>query len=304
MATSWGPHEDILVYYAGQSELQPPKPYKLQKMTYQHVAGGVFIVTLNDPKRLNPITLNTAQELLLIAAHVARDDRCKVVVWTGAGRAFCSGGDFSSSDASEPVPEEIWQGYVHAGLALPGLDVSLAGFTRIMIKLPKISIAAVNGLAFGGGVNLAFVMQDFVYVADDAKFKYPFAELGLTPEVGSSFLLPKMIGLPRAKELLQLGGEFSAQKALELGLCNGVAPLVEVLPMALGVAQQLASKPQFALRESKRLVNQEMVQAIDSVTIDENETLQKSFADEETVQKMMEFAKRHGKKDKSKASKL
>lgn len=286
MATAvFGEAEDILVYYSGTGELNPPQAYKPSKLTYQDASNGVFLVTLNDPKRLNCMSMNLAQELTLVIEHIARDDRCKVVVWTGAGRAFCAGGNFT--DSKSTVPADVYAGYIHAGIALELPDISLAAATRAMIKLPKLSIAAVNGITVGGGVNLAFVWQDFVYVGQDIKFRYPFGELGLTPELGSSWLLPRMVGMTRAKQLMQLGTEFTAQRAYELGLCTEVVAMPDVLAKAFEAAQKLAAMPQPALRESKRLVNKELVESIDKVTADEYNTLRKIIATPETQAAMM-----------------
>merc|ERR1719203_2390681 len=102
-----------------------------------------------------------------------------------------------------------------------------------MVKFPKISISAVQGPAVGGGTNIAFTWQDFCYAAKEATFQLPFSELGLTPELGSSVILARQIGLSRAKVLLQLGRKFSAQESHELGLVTEVAPTAEVLERAL-----------------------------------------------------------------------
>eukprot|EP00439_Symbiodinium_sp_Y106_P047576 s3511_g6.t1 len=288
-----GEAEEILLYYSGESALDPPKPYKMSRILYQDAGNGVFVITLNDPARLNCMSLNLAQEVSLLLEHVKRDERCKVIVWTGAGRAFSAGGNFT--DASTTVPEEVYEGYVRAGIATRLPDISLSGPTRAMIKLPKLSIAAVNGMAIGGGVNLALVWQDFVYVSQDAVFRYPFGELGLTPELGSSVLLPQVVGLVRAKELLQLGREFSAKEALEMGLCTAVVPQEEVLGKAIEAAKKLAAMPQFALRESKRLLNKDLVARIDSITEEELKAFKKVVADPETVKAMMSLAKRTSK---------
>ncbi|CAE7204682.1 Eci2 [Symbiodinium sp. CCMP2592] len=272
------------------------EPYKMSRILYQDAGNGVFVITLNDPARLNCMSLNLAQEVSLLLEHVKRDERCKVIVWTGAGRAFSAGGNFT--DARTTVPEEVYDGYVRAGIATRLPDISLSGPTRAMIKLPKLSIAAVNGMAIGGGVNLALVWQDFVYVSQDAVFRYPFGELGLTPELGSSVLLPQVVGLVRAKELLQLGREFSAKEALEMGLCTAVVPQEEVLGKAIEAAKKLAAMPQFALRESKRLLNKDLVARIDSITEEELNAFKKVVADPETVKAMMSLAKRTSGKSK------
>jgi len=296
MSAAWDPPEGILLYYSGASKLDPPQAYTMTKLLYQHAGSGVFVITLNDPKRLNSMSLNLTQELTLVIEHARRDERCKVVMWTGAGRAFCAGGNFS--DPSSTVPEEVYQGYVHAGVAVPLPDISLAGPTRAMIKFPKPSLSAVNGVAIGGGVNLAFVWQDLCYAAEEATFRFPFAELGLTPELGSSVLLPRIVGLPRAKELLQLGTEFSAQKAHELGLCTEVVPGSRVVSRALEAATQLAAVPQFALRESKRLMNRELAETIDRITEDELLTIRKAISSPETVQAMTNLIRKQSKRAK------
>eukprot|EP00435_Cladocopium_sp_Y103_P074929 s689_g52.t1 len=168
-----------------------------------------------------------------------------------------------------------------------------------MIKFPKISISAINGTTIGGGVNLGLLWQDLVAwrclvgpegKEDDVTFRYPFGELGLVPELGSSVLLPRVVGLTRAKQLMQYGSEFTAQQALQWGLCTEVVPSKEVLPKAVEAAKKMAKMPQFALRESKRLLQKEstdLVAAIDSITQEELETLRKCIASPETQKAMM-----------------
>mmetsp|Transcript_113971 Transcript_113971/g.322656 ORF Transcript_113971/g.322656 Transcript_113971/m.322656 type:complete len:298 (-) Transcript_113971:95-988(-) len=296
MAAEWGPPEDILLYYSGTSELDPPRPYTMAKMLYQDAGDGVFVVTLNDPKTLNSMSINMAQELTLLIEHVRRDDRCKVVVWTGSGRAFSAGGNFA--DPSSTVPDDVHAGYVHAGVALELPDIALAAATRLMLRLPKLSVSAVNGVAIGGGVNMAFAWQDFAVVAEGLTFRYPFGDLGLTPELGSSLIIPRIVGLQRAKELMQLGREFSAQRALELGLCTEIVPADQVVSRAVSVAKSLAAKPQFALRESKRLMNRELVEAIDRATEDEYHTIRKAISSPETMQAMAALIQKSSKKSK------
>mmetsp|Transcript_34496 Transcript_34496/g.82755 ORF Transcript_34496/g.82755 Transcript_34496/m.82755 type:complete len:294 (-) Transcript_34496:82-963(-) len=280
-----GEPEEILLYYSGGEELEPPRRYKPTKILYQDAGDGVFVVTLNDPNRLNCISLNMTQEVTLVLEHIKRDERCKIVVWTGSGRAFSAGGNFT--DTRTTVPEEVWDGYIHAGIAMPPPDVALAGPTRAMIKLPKISFSAINGVAVGGGVNLGLLWQDMVFASEDATFRYPFGELGLSPELGSSVMLPKAVGLTRAKQLMQYGREFTAQEALAWGLCGWVVPKDKLMAKALEAAKKMAAMPQFALRESKRLVNKDLVASIDAITEEELVTIRKCIASPETQKAMM-----------------
>ena len=245
-----GPQEDINLWYWGTEELSTPKPYKMQTMAYQQVEGtNIFVIHLNVPKKLNPITLQNSWEYLLLLEHVRRDDRCGIILWTGAGRAFCSGGDFSNWKLD--IDDKIIEGYIHAGISwatkdVPSDDIALAGMTNQMLRLEKISVCACNGLAMGGGINFAFLLHDYCVVADDAIFKYPFSELGITPEVGSSILLAQFATLPRAKELMMLGRTFDAKKVYEYGLVNDVAPKEEVYQRAMDVALRLSSVSQYA----------------------------------------------------------
>jgi len=299
MAAEWGAPEEIHLYYSGESELNPPMAYKMHSLTYQDAGDGVFIITFNDPKRLNCMSLNFAIETLLVIEHAKRDDRCRVIVWTGAGRAFCSGGNFT--DLTVHVPDGIYDGYVHAGLAVPLPDTSAASQTRMMIKFPKISIAAVNGLSLGGGVNMALLWHDLSFVADGVTFRYPFAEYGLTPELGSSVLLARLVGLTRAKQFIQQGTEFSARQALDLGLCTEVVPVADVVTKAVAAAKTLASRPQFALRESKRLMNRDLIESIDRITEDEYLTIAKAFVHPDTQKAMQAVMAKTSKSNKTKS---
>jgi len=291
--------EDLLLYYEGTSELNPPRPFTPTKVLYQHAGDGVFLITLNDEKSLNSMSNDLSRHLGIVIEHARRDERCKVVVWTGAGRAFCSGGNFGAAKTS--ISDEVWAGYRHFGCAVSDPDIAMAGNTRMMIKFAKISISAVNGIAIGGGVNLAWIWQDFCYASQEATFQFPFPDLGLTPELGSSVILAKMIGLPRAKMLLQMGKKITAEEAQAWGLVTEVVPTAEVVERALAAARKLASQPQFALQQNKRLVNAELIKSIDQITEDENETIRAAFQDSETQQRLAALMARTSGKAKPKS---
>jgi len=296
MAINLGPPEEINIFYKDDGELNPPMRYMPTRIIYQDAGKGVFLITLNDPKRLNCMSACFSQEVCLVIEHAKRDDRCKILVWTGAGRAFCAGGNFT--DASTTVPDGVMEGYVKAGLMLPLPDLSAAGSTREMIKLPKLSISAVNGLAVGGGVNMALVWQDLAYASEDVTFRLPFSELGLTPELGSSFMLPHLVGNMRAKELLMLGPTIDAKKAYDIGLLVEVTPKGEVLQRALAAAHQLAGYPQFAQRQAKRLINREILKIVDEATEEEYHTFRNSMKSEETQKAMAALTARTSKQSK------
>lgn len=250
-------------------------------MLYQDAGGGVFVLTLNNPKMKNAMDYHFMSELALMIEHVRRDERCKALVWTGAGQDFCSGAVFR--DVATTVPEEVTAGYVEAGLQYTAPDLVAAGSTQQMLGLGKLSISAVAGLAIGGGVNMALVWQDHAVAEEGATFRYPFAELGFVPELGSSMLLGKIVGHRRAKQLLMLAQEFSAREAQEYGLITEVVPNGQALARAVALARKLTSFPQAALRETKRLMRKELMQGLKEATEDELQTFDEVFRSEETL---------------------
>merc|ERR1712196_56384 len=164
---------------------------------------------------------------MLILRHAARDERVKVLVWTGHGRAFSSGAEgFVGNKAPPPtLPKEVMEWYArtqgyHPGGSVPGyLDPARKSLTLEFWDFPKPSICAVNGLAVGGAVNVALAnYHDIVISSTEGRFQYPFANIGVPPEMGSSLLIPQIVGMTRAKSLMLVGNWFSAQEAKEMGL--------------------------------------------------------------------------------------
>jgi enoyl-CoA hydratase/carnithine racemase len=203
-------------------------------------AGGVVTVTMNRPARKNAITALMEEELLAVFREVAgaRDDR--VLVLTGAGGEFCSGADLS--DPGELTVDGL--GYMRrVG------EVVLA-----LHSLPKPTIAKVPGVAAGLGCNLALGC-DLIVAADSARFSEIFARRGLTLDGGGSWLLPRLVGLHRAKELALFADILSAKEAEGLGLVNRVVPAASLDAFVDDWAHRLAAGPPIALSMTKRLLN-------------------------------------------------
>lgn len=204
-------------------------------------ADGVVTVTLNRPEVLNAATGDTWLGLTEIFREVKanRDDR--VVVITGAGDAFCSGADLSSfGDRSLDRLTSMRR---------------VADAAASIIRLPKPTIAKVNGVAAGAGANLAFAC-DLVVAADTARFCEIFAKRGLTVDFGGSWLLPRRVGLHKAKELVLLADMVSAAEAERIGLVNKVVPRAELDAVVDDWAARLAAGPPLALSLSKGLLNE------------------------------------------------
>jgi enoyl-CoA hydratase/carnithine racemase len=166
-------------------------------------------------------------------------------------------------------------------------DVALKCLTLAFWDFPKLSVVAVNGLAIGGAANVALAnYHDIVLASTDAYFKYPFSDIGLTPELGSSFMLPQMVGMTRAKYLLMVGDKLSAADAKEMGLVLEVTTPEELLPRARHYAEELASKQLDALMLSKKLINGHLRQKVEQVLDIENDVFLNIIGNFRKVSKM------------------
>ena len=197
----------------------------------------VLRVELNRPAKKNALTAAMYTRLADIFNEAAKDEETRVVVWHGAGDAFCAGNDAGDFLKNPPGPGESPQ-------------------TRLMdafIRFEKPIVVAVRGAAVGAGTTM-LTHCDVVYAGEGAKFQLPFINLALVPEFGSSYSLPARIGHLRAAELFLLGEPFAAARAAELGLVTRVVPDEHLFATAMETANKLAAKPGGALRASKRLL--------------------------------------------------
>jgi len=216
---------------------------------------GVAIVKLNRPKALNAINDQMKVELLETVRQVAQDPAVKVVVLTGEGRAFCAGGDVKEMAASNSPMylRNRMRRYLH----------------QIIITLHQMEkpvITAVNGYAVGAGCNLA-LSGDIILASDQAKFSEIFVQVGLIPDAGGFYFLPRLIGLHKAKEMIFRGKMIDAQEAERMGLVNHVYPHDELMDKALEMANELADGPTLAIGVAKTMINQianmDLIRALD-----------------------------------------
>ena len=207
--------------------------------------GSICVLTLNRPDRLNALNVQVANDFKA-AVSEALEGGARVIVLTGAGRAFSAGGDMRAM-------QEIAQndGRVEAFFDEP---LRLLNEAILLIrKSPVPFIAAVNGVATGGGCNLALAC-DLVIAAESAKFNQAFIKIGLTPDCGGTFILPRLVGWKRATELLFTGDLISAQAAAEMGMINSVWPDDELMNKVMGMAERLAQAPTAAIARIKKML--------------------------------------------------
>jgi len=223
--------------------------------------GAVALVRLNRADSSNTLNLQMAMDLLAAAMACARNAAVRAVVLTGAGRHFSFGGDLRAIHAREPGLDG------HVRELTTYLHAAIAHFTRMDAPV----IAAVNGTAAGAGVGLV-AMADLAVCARSAKFNLAYTNAGLTPDAGTSFLLPRIVGAKRTMELLLMNRTLSAAEALSWGLVNEVVGDEEVQARALAIAEQLAGGATRAFGATKRLVAASLG-AFESQMILESETI-------------------------------
>jgi len=196
----------------------------------ESLRGHVLTLTLNRPQRLNAITPELLDSVGAALGAAAADDAIRAVIITGAGRGFCSGQDlrFAAEAGGFDVERVLRDHYAPA--------------IRAMRSLEKPIIAAVNGVAAGAGFSLALA-ADFRVAAESASFVQAFVRIGLVPDMGSTYFLPRLIGMARATELAMLGDTVSSARALELGLVHDVVPDDRLLDAAAALADRLARGP-------------------------------------------------------------
>jgi enoyl-CoA hydratase/carnithine racemase len=212
------------------------------------LADGVASVTLNRPEKLNALTFEAYGELRDLIPTLAHGD-AKVLTITGQGRGFCSGGD---------VEEIIGELQKYETRELLEFTRMTGAVVKNLRELPLPVIAAVNGIAAGAGSVIALA-ADFRILAESASFAFLFTRVGLAgADMGSAYLLPRIVGLGRATELLILGDKLPAQRAYEIGLAHQVVPDDDLAGHAADLARRLATGPAFAYSATKALLTREL----------------------------------------------
>jgi enoyl-CoA hydratase/carnithine racemase len=231
--------------------MAPTTPHQLAPRTfrYEHAPTGVATITLSRPDKLNSLTFAVYEELRDVVRAVGNDEGVRAVVLTGEGRAFCSGGDV------EDIIGELFARDAKGLLQFTRVTGELIGAIR---KARRPFVAAVNGACVGAGAVIALAC-DFRIASNTAKFGFVFPKVGLSgADMGAAYLLPRVVGLGRASELLFTGDIIGAERALAIGLVGEVVPQPECVPAAQRLAERLASGPAFAHAVTKQMLESEV----------------------------------------------
>ncbi len=215
---------------------------ELETINYEK-SDGIGTITLNRPERMNAVTPQVCTDLKEILDIIEADDEVRCVVLTGAGRAFSAGGDMDTIKEFQTMGP-------------PASRRRLQRSTRPMQQLymlEKVTIAKVNGDAIGGGASLALAC-DFVIASEKARFGFVFSNIGIIPDMGCMYFLPRVVGLRAAKKLVFEGNIFSAGEALQLGIVSEIASSEDLDSVVNSLAERMAHKPKDSLGLMKNIM--------------------------------------------------
>ena len=250
------------------------------------IQGGVAFITLSRPERLNALDRPMMRALAAAAIDASTNPDVRAVLVTGDGRAFCAGGDVKAM-ATGGMFEEGESPLVGGMNGAAELHRAVGELYR----MPKPVIAAVNGPALGAGVGLA-LSADVVWASESSTFGLAYMGIGLSPDGGTTFFVPRIVGARRAAELFMTNRKLTSAEALTMGFCSRVLPDSELLPAATALANQLAQGPTRAYAELKTLLRNTLQNGFETQTEDERYGVPRSVQTDDFFEGIMAFAER------------
>ncbi len=252
------------------------------KALLYNLENDVAWVTMNRPEQRNAMNAEMRDELIHVLTDARTNASIRCLVLTGSGKGFCTGADLSGPRG---------QGPTGPGASREVMKGSSQRLIRALWDLEKPVIAAVNGVAAGLGSHLAFA-SDFVIAAAEARFIEVFVRRGIAVDAGGAFLLPRLIGLQKAKELVYFGDDLTASEALRIGLASQVVPADQLTATTREWAERLAKGPTFAIGMSKRLLNRSLESSFETALEEEATAQALVTQSEDTREGMVAFMER------------
>lgn len=243
----------------------------------EDLGEGVRRVSLNRPQRLNAIVPALLDDLVQALGAADRDPGIRAIVLTGEGRAFCSGDDLKEFE-SQATGEAETKAYVER----------IQDVTRAMVLGDTPIVGAIRGWAVGGGLEWV-INCDFALAAEGTRFFFPEVSWGLFVTGGVTELLPRLVGLQRAREMILFGEKFDAQQAKDWGLIKDVVPDAELLPQAVALAKRLAALPPGPVRDLRRILARRDGGGLDAAMAAETAATVRGFLDPETARRVGKF---------------
>ena len=247
-------------------------------LTEDH-AGGLRVVTLNRPHRLNAIVPELLDDLVAALRAADADEAVRAIVLTGAGRAFCSGDDLKEFAAQVGTEAET-RAYIER----------IQDVTRAIVLGDTPVIGAIRGWAVGGGLEWV-INCDFAVAAEGTRFCFPEIAWGVFVTGGVTELLPRLVGLQRARELILLGERFDAAQAHDWGLIRRHVSDAALMPEALALATRIAALPRGPVRDLRRILARRTGAGLDAAMAAETDATVRGFLDPETAERVAAFGR-------------
>ncbi|MFX0135836.1 MAG: enoyl-CoA hydratase/isomerase family protein [Candidatus Hodarchaeota archaeon] len=254
--------------------------------------NAVAVITLNRPKKLNALNSQMNKDIKYALREAKEDKEVRAIILTGAGRGFCSGADVS--DFSGGVTLRDFKKMTEEGITPETIITPYD-----LIDLPKPIIAAVNGVAVGFGMNV-LLNCDIIYASEEASFGEFFIRMAVIPDMNGSLLLPLLVGVHKAKELIFTGDRIDAQEALRIGLVNKVFPADQLMPETMKLANRLAEGPPLALAMSKKIIHEGFKKIFDKMLLKEVQYQAKLYTTRDHREAAMAFLEKRKPKFKGK----
>jgi|HubBroStandDraft_6_1064221.scaffolds.fasta_scaffold36672_5 2-(1,2-epoxy-1,2-dihydrophenyl)acetyl-CoA isomerase len=260
----------------------PPKNEDPKSLVLEEREDAIVTIRLNRPDKLNALNIELGEALVHAILRTVEDRSVRCVVVTAAGRAFCAGGDieFLREIRQRKAADEL------EPLLRAGKEIVMA-----MATMPKIVITAVNGPAAGGGMNLALA-GDIRIASDQAKFAESFVQIGLFPDFGGTYLLPRIVGPTRASELFYTAQMLSADEALKLGIVSRVIPQGEFEAETKKLAQTMATSASMSHRDVKHRMSSEYRKELEAALEEEIRLQLHCFESEDCLEGLNAFAEK------------
>jgi enoyl-CoA hydratase len=245
-----------------------------QNILVEKAAEYVTAITLNRPKKLNALSIELLSELTHAIKEIEDDDDVRVVIIKGAGKAFCAGIDVSQASAQDPMSIRKFMKILNGGI-------------KVVRYLEKPVIAAVHGHAIGAGIEL-MISCDIVFAADNSMFSMPEINIGI-PSIIEAAIIPRQIGILRAKEFVLTGDIWDAKRIEEVGFVNKIIPVDKLQEEALAMAKKLAKKSPIALAVQKDVCNKWMTTDLETAIDYSIGRVPMNFASEDQKEGMRAF---------------
>lgn len=232
-----------------------------QRRALVEIDEGVATMILNTPEKYNALDVEAVDECRETMKMIAEDDSVRSLIITGAGNAFCSGADRGSNIFGMTGPSEFWT-----------FMQKISDMILILRGMPKPVIAAVNGLAVGGGCNMALAC-DIIIASEAASFRQIYSRIGIHPDAGGTYFLPRLVGVNRACELMFTGRAVNAAEALEIGLVNRVVPADQLMDTVKSLAKEIAGRSPLAIKMIKNSIYSSLASDLQTVLEEEAKAL-------------------------------